>query len=493
MTDALTVPEVRRLGPARLTAGMDRWDRLDLAAHRRTHGPLPGLDRAELLALADRVDLRGRGGAGFPFARKARAALAAAGRSGRAPVLVVNGTEGEPPSVKDATLLARAPHLVLDGVALAAAAFNAVEVVIAVASGSAAEVSVPAAIDERLPPLSMPAPTRTLCLPERFVSGESSAVIRAVNGEAALPLTRPARAAEGGPGGVAGRPTLLSNAETWAQLALAARLGPDGYAVVGTPDEPGTLLVTMNRAPSQPLVVEVPAGASLGVLLDACGVDPGAGVLVGGYHGAWLAPDTATRTPLSRAGLSAAGGALGAASIVTMPNRACALAEVTAVAAWLAAESAGQCGPCRRGLPETAEALRDLTRGIGSADAVRRAAAIGRGRGACAHPDGVARFVLTALTVFAQEVAAHESTGSCGRPQTSATLPLPHPAGERLAVDWARCSGHGLCASLAPDLIALDAHGFPVFRDEGPLAPWQRHQADRAVAQCPALALRLGG
>ncbi|SEL68533.1 NADH-quinone oxidoreductase subunit NuoF family protein [Streptacidiphilus jiangxiensis] len=491
MSAGLAVTEVRRLGPARLSAGLDRWERLDLAAHERTHGPLPRVSQEALLALAERVDLRGRGGAAFPFARKAHAALAATQRGGQAPVLVVNATEGEPPSVKDATLLTRTPHLVLDGVSLAAAAFGAAEVVVAVAAGSPGELSVPAALDERARARRDQVPTRTVCVPERFVSGESGALVRAVNGRDAVPSTRPVRAAEGGRGGVRGRPTLLCNAETWAQLALLVRLGADGYAVVGTPEESGTLLVTVNRAGGRaPVVVEIPAGAPLGIVLDACGVDPGAGVLVGGYHGGWLRPEVAERTALSRAGLTAAGGVLGAASVAVLPQGVCALGELTRVAGWLAGESVGQCGPCRRGLPETAAALAALTRGSGSPEEVRHAAAQGRGRGACAHPDGTARFVLSGLTAFADEVTAHQQHGGCGRrPGTS--LPLPEPAGTRLTLDWSRCDAHGLCASLAPDLLTLDPHGYPVFRTDAPIAPWQESQARRAVAGCPALALRL--
>ncbi|MEY9871377.1 NADH:ubiquinone oxidoreductase subunit F (NADH-binding)/ferredoxin [Streptacidiphilus sp. MAP12-33] len=491
MSGGLVVSEVRRLGPARLSAGLDRWERLDLAAHARTHGPLPRAAQDSLLALAERVDLRGRGGAAFPFARKAQAALAAAQRSGRAPVLVVNGTEGEPPSVKDATLLTRTPHLVLDGVSLAAAAFGAAEVVVAVAAGGQGELSVPAALDERARARRDSVPMRVVCVPERFVSGESGALVRAVNGHASLPPTQPARAAEGGRGGVGGRPTLLCNAETWAQLALLVRLGADGYAVVGTPEEPGTVLVTVNRAGGRaPVVVEVPAGAPLGVLLDTCGVEPGAGVLVGGYHGAWLRPEAAERVALSRAGLTAAGGVLGAASVLALPDGVCALSELTRVTGWLAGESTGQCGPCRRGLPETATALDALTRGNGSAEDVRQAATRGRGRGACAHPDGTARFVLSGLTTFATDVAAHEREGGCGRP-AGATLPLPVPDGAHLTLDWSRCDAHGLCASLAPDLLTLDTHGYPVLRTDAPLAPWQQTQARKAVTGCPALALRL--
>ncbi|MCC9307361.1 ferredoxin [Kitasatospora sp. RB6PN24] len=485
---ALVLPQVRWLGTARLTAGLDRHQRLDLAAHTRVHPPLAPLDRDALLTLADAVDLRGRGGAGFPFGRKARAALATADRTGAPPVIVVNGTEGEPPSAKDKMLLARAPHLVLDGACLAAAAFGAEEIVIGVEAGGPGELSIPAALDER----DLPCPARTVCLPARFVSGESGALIRGVNGLPALPAPLKARAADGGTGGVRRRPTLLSNAETWAQLAIAARLGPDGYAEIGTAAEPGTILLTVNRPGGEPVVAEVPAGTLLGPVLDAFGLAPGEGVLVGGYHGAWLRPLDAVGAPLSRAGLAALGATLGAGAIVALPSDTCPVGEIARVAAWLAAESAGQCGPCKRGLPDAAEALAALAAG-GAAPTVvedaRRVLGAAQGGGACSHPDGTARFVLTALDVFAQDVDAHLSGPGCGRAVRGA-LPLPRAEGVHLEVDWSRCGGHGLCAVLAPDLVRLGPHGYPASTTI-PVADWQEHGARRAVNQCPALALRI--
>ncbi|MFB7667130.1 NADH-ubiquinone oxidoreductase-F iron-sulfur binding region domain-containing protein [Kitasatospora sp. NPDC056138] len=486
MSAALELPEVRWLGSARLTAGLDRHQRLDLAAHSRVHPPLADRTRANLLELAEDVDLRGRGGAGFPFARKARATLAGADRSGARPVIVVNGAEGEPPSAKDAMLLARAPHLVLDGACLAAVAFGAEEIVIGVAAGSPGEISVPAALAER----DLPCPARTVCLPERFVSGESGALIRGVNGQPALPPAVKARAADGGAGGVRQRPTLLSNAETWAQLAVAAQLGPEAYAAVGTAAEPGTVLLTVNRVGTGPLVVEVPAGTRLGPVLDACAIPPGDGVLVGGYHGTWLHPVDAAGAQLSRAGLAALGGTLGAGAIAVLPADTCALGEVALVAAWLAAESAGQCGPCKRGLPDAAEAFAALAAGQPSAlEQARSALGAAKGGGACSHPDGTARFVLSALDVFAPDVDAHLSGPGCGRP-VRGVLPLPRAEGARLEVDWSRCSGHGLCAVLAPGLVRLGPHGYPS-SSSVPVARWQEHGARRAVNQCPALALRM--
>ena len=502
----MTAPEVLRLGPARLTAGLDQHTRLDLTTHRLAHGPLPHFDRTDLLQLVERIDLRGRGGAAFPFARKARAAVGTAERTGRPLVVVVNATEGEPISAKDRMLLTRAPHLVLDGACLAASAFGADEIIVGVASGSPGEASMPKAIAERErdgSTLLLPCPARTVCLPDRFVSGESGALIRGIGGLPAVPPARKGRSSDGGPAGVRGLPTLLSNAETYAQLAIAARLGPDAYAVVGTPAEPGTLLLTVTRPKLAPLVVEVPAGARLGVVLDACGVGSGLGegLLVGGYHGAWIRTEDALQAPLSRIGMAALGGTLGAGAVVPLPADTCPVGEVARIAGWLAGESAGQCGPCRLGLPDTATALAELASGGGGSSALdqaRRTIAAARGRGACAHPDGTARFVLSALAVFTEDVAAHESGRGCGRP-VRGVLPLPGdeasalPASAApaaaLEVDWARCDGHGLCAELAPELISLGPHGFPVLSPT-PIAPWLEHGARRAVSQCPALALR---
>jgi ferredoxin len=166
---------------------------------------------------------------------------------------------------------------------------------------------------------------------------------------------------------------------------------------------------------------------------------------------------------------------------------------VARVTAYLAKESSGQCGPCKLGLPGIARALAALANGSGSVDALdaaRRGAVAVRGRGACSHPDGVVRFVLSALDVFADDLAAHLSRGGCGRPVRN-YLPLPAVEGEaQLAIDWTRCRGHGLCAHIVPELVQLDSQGFPVMLDT-PVPAWLERGARQAVEMCPALALRL--
>lgn len=484
------VPRVLRMGPARLTAGLDHCRRLDLPAHRTLHGVVEPRELSELISYANEVDMRGRGGAAFPFARKLRA-VADAARGGES-VVLVNGAEGEPASSKDAMLLTRNPHLVLDGAVLAAEALGAREVIVATAGGEVAEASVAAAVAERRQAnvaggAESRVPIRVVGIKERFISGEGGALVNAVNGEEGIPPGRKRRAATSG---VDGLPTLLSNTETYAQFALLAEYGPDKYAEVGTVKEPGTILLTVSGGAANGAVIEAPTGTYLSDVLGLCEAEIGDGVLIGGFHGAWLSADVIETAVLSREGMKQAGATLGAGIIVPLGESTCALGEAARVAAYLAAESAGQCGPCRLGLPDIARSMWALVEGTGSVDAVRRGVRGVERRGACFHPDGTAKFVLSALDAFEVEIAQHLEHGGCGRP-IRGVLPMPEREAEpeyRLEVDWSRCQGHGLCAHLLPEFVDLDDYGFPSFRK---IPGFMAKEARRAVDMCPALALRL--
>jgi len=484
------IPPVARIGVARLTAGLDRLSRLDLVAHRSLFGRLPRLSDTDLISMTRQVGLCGRGGAAFPAARKLEAVVESARRARRPPIVVVNATEGEPGSFKDQMLLIRSPYLVLSGAALVAEALGAREIVVGVAGNELANSSLDAAL-EAAPALRKQ--VSVVQVPERFISGESGALIRAINGKAPVP---PGRKTLATTSGVDGLPTLLSNAETFAQLAVLALLGPEQYAAVGMPEEPGSVLLSVSGSAARPAVVEVPTGVPLGTVLDLCQAPAGDGVLVGGYHGMWLPAESAYTVPVSRAGLEAAGGTLGAGVVLPLGDGTCPLGEVSRIASYLAGESSGQCGPCKLGLPSIAQALAALIDGSGgieALDAARRSAVAVPGRGACAHPDGTSRFVLSALQVFEEDLAAHVFHSSCGRP-VRGVLPLPsgpwQDGRRRLVVDWTRCDGHGLCAHLAPELIRLDGRGYPVLLDI-PVPPWLEKDARQAVDMCPALALRL--
>ncbi|MFG2748503.1 NADH-ubiquinone oxidoreductase-F iron-sulfur binding region domain-containing protein [Streptomyces xanthophaeus] len=469
------------MGAPRLLAGLDQVPRLDRVAHLTAHGSLPQLRTEELAALAEDIDLRGRGGAGFPFARKLRAVLRSAKVQGGTTAVVVNGSEGEPSCLKDTAMLLHAPHLVLDGALLAAAAIGAEDVVVGV-TRTDVEQSVRQAIAERGPGGRR---VRVDRLPERFVTGEGTSLVNGMNGGPTLPSGKKVRTSERGLGGV---PTLLSNTETYAQLAVAARLGALEYRTAGLPAEPGTLLLTVAGS----TVVEAPTGTSLAYVLDLCGTAPGQGVLVGGYHGRWLGPVAARSALVSRQSLASFDAVLGAGAVLPLPEETCPAGEVARVTRWMAKESAGQCGPCVRGLPALADVLEAAVAGGGLAalEAVEARMASVRGRGACSHPDGTSGFVASALASFPDEFRDHALGSGCGR-RVLGALPLPEDESpERLVVDWTLCKGHGLCVDILPDVVRLDADGYPA-KASMPVPARLRPKALRAVRRCPALALRI--
>jgi NADH:ubiquinone oxidoreductase subunit F (NADH-binding) len=393
-----------------------------LEAHVRYWGRLPAGSRA-VVAEVERAGLRGRGGAAFPTAVKLQAVARRRGA-----VVVANGTEGEPASAKDRTLMSVAPHLVLDGVSLAAESVGATEAIIAIdRTATRAIAAVTTALAERAAVAADTVPIRIAATPPRYVTGEESALINWINGGEAIPTFVPPRPSERG---VRRRPTLVDNVETLAHLALIARFGADWFRTVGTAADPGTALVTLSGWVAAPGVHEIGLGTRLTDVLRAAGAPPPAAVLVGGYAGRWISGDRIADVTLDPASLSAAGGAFGCGAVSVLGTAGCGLIETARVAHWMAAQSAGQCGPCVNGLPAIARALDALVagdhRGPTEAD-LHRWLGLVEGRGACHHPDGVAGFVRSALATFADEIHRHRLHGPCRRPE----LVLPIPPVER--------------------------------------------------------------
>jgi len=250
-------------GLPRLLAGLEPGGKpMTLADHSRVHGEMPHRPAQELIDSIERSGLRGRGGADFPTATKLRTLTAAK----RVSAVVVNGSETEPASAKDRLLISRLPHLVLDGAMLAAELVDAPEVIIKVgetAAGSlqALEGAIAVRHDD-------PAPVRLVAAPEGYVAGEESAVVHYLNGGPERPTFVPPRPFERG---YRRRPTLVQNPETLAQLALVARFGERWYRELGTPADPGSVLVTISGAVAAPGVYEMAFGTPMADLLNAAG------------------------------------------------------------------------------------------------------------------------------------------------------------------------------------------------------------------------------
>ena len=399
----------------------------DLSAHLDHYGALPytGGPR-RLIPELRAAGLTGRGGAAFPVSRKLEAVAGAAGRA----VVVANGAEGEPASDKDKTLLRSAPHLVLDGLQLAAEAVRATTAVLYVGGDPLTRQQLTSLVAMRAARGIDRLDVRLVVAPPRFLAGQESALASVVSGGAALPRFTPPRVFERG---VNGQPTLVQNVETLAHLALIARYGADWFRQAGPPEEPGTMLCTVHRVDGSMAVTEVPIGTPLAELI---GLRASQAVLIGGYHGAWIPAGQAAGLALRNASLRPLGASVGAGILAALPRDRCGLVETARVARYLALESAGQCGPCLSGLPRIAAGLLEVAgprpRQAVLADLSRWAGLVA-GRGACHHPDGTVRFVGSALRTFAAEIALHRR-GTCSA--TSCAPFLPVTAGPADDADW---------------------------------------------------------
>ncbi len=437
----MTIAQVRSVAappatePNRLLRGLHSDGQpLTRTEHGAVHGQLTIEHRhagEAVISLAAAAGLRGRGGGGFPLASKLLAVRAAAGRT-RRPVVVVNGAESEPASRKDAVLLSRSPHLVLDGAELVALAIGARDITLWLHRGARVQSrALEAAIAERTANPLTKVRYHVVEGPPRYVAGEASALAAHLSGGEAKPTMTPPRVAERG---VGGKPTLVSNAETLAHLALAVRHGAPWFRALGTLDEPGTMLFTVIGAVAVPGVVEGAVGSTIGQIVTAAGgatTTPSA-LLIGGYAGSWLAPAVAEPLPYSAQALSQVGAVTGVGLVAVLPQQSCPVVETARLSAWLSSETAGQCGPCVRGLPALAGAAQALSMGRGreaaaSVDQLVRWSAMVNGRGACHHPDGVAQLVQSLLRSFPDEVARHAAGQACSGVGEPSVLPLPAP------------------------------------------------------------------
>jgi NADH-quinone oxidoreductase subunit F len=396
--------------------------------------------------------LRGRGGAAFPLWTKREAALARGGPR----VVVVNGAEDEPGSLKDRYLLATRPDLVLDGALCTALALQADRVVVYVneeadgplrATAAALDAAVaaglvtpdpgpevqPVAVEAQKGPFGATGcggiPTVAVVpAPAAYVFGEDSCAVEFIEtgDRNARPRSKPPFPAGAG---VDGRPTVVSNAETLAHLALVARHGADWFREVGTPEYPGTLLVTLPGECARPGVYEVEAGTPLADVLQRCGGGPAGapfrGAQVGGPAAGWL-PAADFDTPLSPEGMAARGSMLGCAAVRLLTEDRCAVDAVAEVEAFFAAESCGKCPLCRAETQFFAKVTAGLAGGkeitAAHLDKALELAEMARTATDCALARFPAPPLRSARERFPDDFAAHLRGDDCGRGHADASM-----------------------------------------------------------------------
>ncbi len=333
------------------------------------------VDSQAVIDVVDAAGLRGRGGAGFPTARKWRTVAANC-----TPVLpatvVVNAAEGEPGSFKDRALLRADPYRVLEGALVAAHAVGADSVIVATKATFTTEID---RIRRAIAELDAAGWTRDVPVtlfagPSEYLYGEETGLLEAIDGRPPFPRIAPpyregvdemldsdadpstdtssaAHVEFAGPTHEsAAPPTLAGNTETFANVPGIIRFGADWFRAVGTEESPGTVVCTVSGDVARHGVAEIELGTPLREVLDEVGGGPRPGheivAVMSGVANALL-PAAALDTPVSYEAMRAAGSGLGAAGFIVFDDTTDLVAVAAGVARFLAVESCGQCRHCK--------------------------------------------------------------------------------------------------------------------------------------------------
>lgn len=361
----------------------------------------------DILRAVAEAHLHGHGGAGFPVARKWELARAA---SALPKYVVVNGGEHEPGSRKDRALLARVPHLVLEGAALCAHATGAgIIYVYVIEDMHDAVAGVRTAIEQaRAVDLLGDLDVQIVLAPPTYVAGEETAALEVIERRKAWPRKKPPFP---GQAGLFGQPTTVNNVETLAYVPGIVRQGPQWFL-------PGAMLCTLDASFARPGLVEARLGQALRQLVDEQGGGTRDGRAVKGIapamSSAWL-PAAALDTAMTYNDLRKAGSNLGCGGFSLLLEGECAVERTIQVAEFFKREQCGQCPPCRMQTSTVAAILQKLQAGEpGEYRAqIVKICEFARGKGNCSLIEMAAAPVLSALTHFGDDFEHHARHGRC--------------------------------------------------------------------------------
>lgn len=434
----------------------DIYDSIAAGGYSALAKALTEMTPEQVVEEIEKSRLRGRGGAGFPTGRKWRSALAAIEKKGRPVYVVVNGDEGDPGAFMDRTIMEGDPHAVLEGLILGAYALGAeqgylyvrAEYPLAIrhleiAMAHARELGL---LGENILGSGFSFDVRINRGAGAFVCGESTALFTSIEGKPGTPRPKYVRSVEEG---LWGRPTVLNNVETWANIPLVIGKGSEWYAGIGVPHSTGTKVFSLVGKVNNVGLVEVPMGVPMKTIVEEIGggVPGGApfkAVQTGGPSGGCI-PYALKEVPVDFDALTKAGSMMGSGAMIVMDDQDCVVDLGLYFLRFLEEESCGKCIPCRLGLSRMREILEGFARGHGSQadidDLISLATAVQDGA-LCALGSSAPNPVLTTLRYFKEEYLAHVESRHC-------------PAGVckeliTFAIDPALCRGCMACARQCP-------------------------------------------
>ncbi len=387
---------------------------------------LSGKSPEDVLRAVEDSGLRGRGGAGFGTGRKWRSARRAAAETGAPPYVLCNGDEGDPGAFMDRAIMEGSPFQVLEGMLLGAWALEAHEGYVYVRGEYPLAVTrLERAIDacRRAGLLGKGILGSTLDFDVKisrgggaFVCGESTALMRSIEGKVGEPRAKYTRSVERG---LYDHPTVLNNVETWSLVPGIVRHGASWLSSVGTERSKGTKAFSLSGQVRRTGLVEVPMGTTLRELIFGIGGGMRQGrefkaVQTGGPSGGCL-PENHLDLPIDFDALDEAGSMMGSGGMIVMDRETCMVDVARYFVDFLLEESCGKCTPCRLGLSQLSFLLGRVTRGESSLAEIETIEAIAHGmetNSLCGLGKSAPNPVLSTLRYFRDEYEAHLA-GEC--------------------------------------------------------------------------------
>jgi NADH-quinone oxidoreductase subunit F len=376
--------------------------------------------------------LRGRGGAGFRTGVK----WSFIKQDDTGPhYLVVNADESEPGTCKDIPLLMATPHLLIEGVIIAAYAIRANHAFIYVRGevvpvlrrlrAAVAEAYAAGYLGTNINGSGFDLELTVHAGAGAYICGEETALLDSLEGRRGQPRLRPPFPAEAG---LYGCPTVVNNVESLASVPPIILNGVDWFRSMGTDDSPGFTLFSLSGHVTSPGQYEAPLGTTLRELLGYAG-----GIRSGHRLKFWTPGGSSTPmltaehldVPLDYEGVSAAGSMLGTKALQIFDETTCVVRAVRRWTQFYAHESCGKCTPCREGTYWLTQVYEQLESGTGTADDLERLVSIANamnGRSFCALGDGAAAPIMSSIKYFRDEYVEHLAGGCPFDPHASTLM-----------------------------------------------------------------------
>ncbi len=419
------------------------------------------MDSDEVIDIITKSGLRGRGGAGFPTGRKWRST---ADSKGDVKYVVCNADEGDPGAFMDRSILEGDPHAVLEAMEIAGFAIGAQKGFIYVRAEypiavQRLKIAIEQARNYGILGKNIFGTDFSFDIEIRlgagaFVCGEETALLESIEGKRGQPRVKPPYPAQVG---LWGKPTLINNVETYANIAQIILKGPEWYSSIGTENSKGTKVFALGGNVNNVGLVEVPMGTTLReIVYDIGGGIPnGRGfkaAQTGGPSGGCI-PKEHLDTPIDYESLKQIGSMMGSGGLIVMDDTKCMVCLAKFYLQFTVSESCGKCTPCRIGTKRMLEILERLCSGEGEEYDIYRLEKLAvniQKSSICGLGQSAPNPVISTLKYFRDEFRQHAIEKECKAMECKALA--------KIQIDEEKCKACGLCQKNCP-VGAIEGEG----------------------------------